>query len=514
MDPPWKSVMILTLIAFAASGLAVDAAIDDCVKGTDFSCLCEDQVVDCRSKNITGLPDDVTLMPEDSQTLDFSHNILTLISMDFSKFWNNASSNLRTISFNNNAIDQIEDCVFDGLFNLEALDLSNNNLTFIQSDGFRFLSGLQTLDLSRNHLTRIDSFWFVHIEHVTTLNLAYNPIGSKVLPNYANYFGSLRSLKHLDLSYCQLQTLPLDMFNNTVIEELRLSQNPLTMIPITPIYGIKSTLEMLDLNEICVDIIHNHAFHGLSNLERLFLNHLPFLTSIEALAFNDLRHMEVIEITGNKELSVIHPMAFYNTLEDTEPNLIPHVHLDNNNLSTISQGLLRWEESEMTSLGENPWHCDCEMAWLLDLKDSNTTNILFDDLMRCNSPDNLKDLPMNRLTRRYIGCTSALDSNHQSIAIGLGLLLAASMVAFTAFLVGTTKQCRSRPIPKPTLNDLVPSNNSDTVGYRRLRAALGRGRQGNRESTAELYGDFFEWEPPQDPKGERAKESSQPTKVT
>lgn len=97
----------------------------------------------------------------------------------------------------------------------------------------------------------------------------------------------------------------------------RLSKNPLKFIPITTLSKVKTTLELLDLSQIEITKVHNHGFHGLKQLKKLFLNDIMSLTEVEALAFNDLKQLELIEIRNNKNLTFVHPFAFYDTLEDT-----------------------------------------------------------------------------------------------------------------------------------------------------------------------------------------------------
>ena len=309
-----------------------------CLTLKNYSCLCQNLTVECASKNITDFPNDV-IVPKNSKTINLSRNNIRLLSR-ISGIWFGREEALRTLDVCHNKIYLIEDGVFDGLFNLDTLILNNNNLTFIQSDAFKGLNGLQTLDLSYNHLTFIDSMWFIQTGHLMRLDLSYNPVGDGTIPNYAPFFQHCTNLQYLDLANCHLKNLPLDMFSGTKITELRLSKNPLTIIPITPLYGIRKTLKMLDLTEICISKVNNHAFHGLKELRTLYLNQLPFLTEIEALAFNDLRKLDVIEIRKNLQLREIHPMAFYNTLEDSRPNVVWNVFMDENRLTTVSQGLV------------------------------------------------------------------------------------------------------------------------------------------------------------------------------
>ena len=64
----------------------------------------------------------------------------------------------------------------------------------------------------------------------------------------------------------------------------RLSKNLLDHIPTTQLYGVRASLEFLDLTQMGgVAVVRNHAFHGLANLRTLVINSMPLLQKIEAL---------------------------------------------------------------------------------------------------------------------------------------------------------------------------------------------------------------------------------------
>ena len=55
-------------------------------------------------------------------------------------------------------------------------------------------------------------------------------------------------------------------------------------IPTTQLYGVRASLEFLDLTQMGgVIVVRNHAFHGLANLRTLVINSMPHLQKIEAL---------------------------------------------------------------------------------------------------------------------------------------------------------------------------------------------------------------------------------------
>ena len=91
-----------------------------------------------------------------------------------------------------------------------------------------------------------------------------------------------------------------------------LSKNGLKDVPTSQIFSVRNSLEFLDLTQTEISGIPKYAFQGQTNLQKLILNNLPRLRKIDALAFSDLRSLDVFECQKNKKLEYIDPYAFYN----------------------------------------------------------------------------------------------------------------------------------------------------------------------------------------------------------
>ena len=60
------------------------------------------------------------------------------------------------------------------------------------------------------------------------------------------------------------------------------------------------------------------------------------LEEIESLAFHSLKNLEVIEVKNNPKLRYVDPHAFYDSLSDSDPNVVEIVDFSANALRYIS----------------------------------------------------------------------------------------------------------------------------------------------------------------------------------
>ena len=388
------------------------------------TCICEaDGVVTCKEKQIDSL-DDIFPLPSETKSFDVSRNGLEDLSSTY-----DLPSSLEQLYFGRNRIQTIQRDFFFGLEFLVTLDLSYNDLEFLDVQVFRGLNSLENLDLSHNRIRALTSDWFINTPNLFRLDVGFNPLGefSHNEPLQDTIFDSLRRLQYLDLSNCSLSFMPLDVFsNNSYLTELRLAKNPLTQIPLTQIYAVRQTLEYLDLTGIELKEIPAHSFHGLDGLKTLLLNEFPYLEAVEPLAFHGLTSLETLQCQDNPHLRFIDPFAFRDDLQTDQLNAPVNVYLSNNDLSFISKDLLPWDELETLSLEGNRWHCNCDLAWMVDVE-------LIDDFVICASPENLENVAVNSLSESEFNCMD--ESSFKWITVGLFLIILKIFVCMIGYSV-------------------------------------------------------------------------------
>ncbi|CAF1189822.1 unnamed protein product, partial [Didymodactylos carnosus] len=199
------------------------------------------------------------------------------------------------INFENNKINLLIKCQFIKLY-VKRLNLKSNYLIRIQESTFKDIIGLNDLILSSNNLTKIQSEIFVHTPDLSTLDLSNNPfeyldidslleqlkssleilylrnissINKSIISNKFIY-GS--NLKYLDLSFNDLKSLNIDMFNSMInLETLILNENKLKDLnglifqKLTNLINVK-----LDHNELIeLPIIQSNSIKILSLEENL-----------------------------------------------------------------------------------------------------------------------------------------------------------------------------------------------------------------------------------------------------
>ena len=177
------------------------------------------------------------LIPANVQELNLSHNFIRkLYNYTFSGI-NNAEHKLKKLHLQNNTIKEIEQYAFEGLHSLEYLDLSNNFIPFMTRGLvpaiFKPMRNLLELDLQNNTMTELQDLRYPDdilsdakslqtlkidgianatfgpgfddfLKNLTTLNLSGLTGFCKIGTLKNDTFHYLNSVKHLDISYCDL----------------------------------------------------------------------------------------------------------------------------------------------------------------------------------------------------------------------------------------------------------------------------------------------------------------------
>lgn len=259
------------------------------------------------------------------EVLDASWNRLdTLVASDFA-----GMESLRSLIVNHNSLDLPDKPIFHGAPNLGRIDLSHNPLRVLRSAWFQGLYQLQHVVLSNTQLKE------VAIES----------------------FLSNRLLSHLDLSENLLVTLhPRAFAGLESLSWLSLAGNLLEEVPTLALRGLPG-LEILSLDRNHFPELAEGDFSAL-NLSSLSLNNQEEMTLIQAHAFNDLPRLRTLQMSWNKWLRYIHPLAFVRV------PLLSALYLQSNQLQFLPQELLEGRNVNV-SLSHNPFLCDCNIHWIV-----------------------------------------------------------------------------------------------------------------------------------------------------
>ena len=162
----------------------------------------------------------------------------------------------------------------------------------------------------------------------------------------------------LHFSYNNLQTLDEQAFYGlgNSLTHLRLNHNQIRemRVPLQDLYE----LEELTLDNNPVSVLEPHSLP--QSLHVFSLTCCYNITAIPQGLFYGLRNLTAVYISDNVKLVTIDPDAF-----DPSGKAINTVDFSNNNLSTLSENALDWQNIDNLKLSGNPWHCDCDLQWVM-----------------------------------------------------------------------------------------------------------------------------------------------------
>ncbi|CAB3253134.1 unnamed protein product [Arctia plantaginis] len=309
-------------------------------------------------------------------------------------------NSLELLDLSNNIIEIVEENAFLSCNNLRELNLAQNNITFVFAlppslqiailkintlyHWPKFPSGIKYIDLSYNRLSGLYDEATSNFDSLEVLIIGGNQIKELNIEN------KLPSLYILDLSYNSITDIPKSIstqyFPN--LEELHLDGNPLESIYFKNIIAVKS----------------------------LYMNEIKTLTVVEEKAFSNVIGRPTNEtdnelncfalyLSNCPSLNEIQPGAFDGTTLCT-------LDISKNNLTFLSKRLLDWSAvSEGVNLQFNPWHCSCDMQWIVDELLPQTYAIGNSRLLaelRCGSPRAFEGL---RLVHWYNWTEQAMCSD-------------------------------------------------------------------------------------------------------
>ena len=276
----------------------------------------------CGNSKLTELPAK-ELIPNDVTFLLF-------LNCRFLKIDEVPYTQLESLHIRNSGVDTIKDGAFKNMGKLETLDLSENRLRNLTKGLFLGLDSLNTFVATANNLEQIASDAFEHVSKLEKLELSNN--NGLQLPE--NIFSKMSNLKTVEIRHCNLQSIP----------------TAVTKVP---------TLTELDLDVNSLQSLSDGAFSSMKSLITLGLDSCA-LETISDGAFENLHQLKVLNL-GHNHINSIHSRYF-----EAFRDKLEYLYIEHNELKTLSEDVLNWDQVKDAALGHNPWICDCALHWITE----------------------------------------------------------------------------------------------------------------------------------------------------
>ncbi|XP_062621402.1 leucine-rich repeat-containing protein 15-like isoform X2 [Saccostrea cucullata] len=188
--------------------------------------------------------------------------------------------------------------LFKNMPNLASLMLPGNKLRQIKSNDFEGLGNMHSLDLSENYINTIHKGALAHMPLLDTLDIraqydvsASNPLnfsldifnGTEVaiktlfiqdnhlIEHAWDTIGAMKNLNNLDISKTKLSNiLSLVFYSHNQLGSLKMQSNDLSVLRQESLYGLKDSLETIDISFNKINVIDECVFKGFSKLKFVF----------------------------------------------------------------------------------------------------------------------------------------------------------------------------------------------------------------------------------------------------
>ena len=234
--------------------------------------------------------------------------------------------------------------------------LSNNKIKEVTNSTFDSLanSSLSKLYLSRNEIKSIESGTFAKLYSINSLKLGSNPLDSLILKSAVSGLAG-KNVISLDISGIELNGVLMEdtfsLLKNTTLNSLIMRFNKIKLIRDRTFSQLNS-LTMLDLSSSEINMAHDNAFYGLTQLSTLKLNDNRFTTiprnlppSIHFLYLDDNQITKIESDVFSKLVQLRELRMTYNAILTLESgafnglmNLVK-LTLFNNNINTLPGGV-------------------------------------------------------------------------------------------------------------------------------------------------------------------------------
>ncbi|XP_032887536.1 transforming growth factor beta activator LRRC33 [Amblyraja radiata] len=299
------------------------------------------------------------------EVLDMSRNSFRYLPQGFLR----GMTALSTLQLNQNCLQTFSLMEDEPLLFLQLLDLSQNRLANLNVSVNR-MEKLNHFNISFNELQSVPSDLFTKMPQVATVDLSHNNVSicaypfkheKRTLNGGCVGLANMKSLKHLYLASCGLETVPANAFVGTPLTHLDLSSNTGIRLETSTFQDVSESLQFLFLSN-----------NGLTSKQLGIGLRVAF------------RHLSSLDLSENV-LTSLHPVL------KTLP--LKWLDLRKNQLSTLQQDVLRslLHNLEGILLSGNAFDC-CQLSWWTSLTNAKSLIILDISKVTCNSTVSLVDL--------------------------------------------------------------------------------------------------------------------------
>ena len=338
----------------------------NCPAGAPSGCKCKKvwDNLEVKCKDETGIKNIPSWIPNNTAELEFQGCRILFLNQDSFKNLVNLTGIKIQKQYRHSFMFN-DSLVFQGLKRLHSVEFQDIGITSLPAGLFANLPSLGTVGLSDNPIITLPNDLLENSTNVQTIRLANTQLnidviakigeghfgkkiqslsiyGTKIQVLKDRIFGGLPKLDFIEITNCAIEYINADIFKGTKVEYIELDENPIKSIGENAFQDSKITTFSCNNCQLTSDMI----FSG-------FLKKMPVSLEAILLKNNKLTHVPKNAFTGLAGLFVI--------------------NLSNNKIATIEDNpfanLPKCKDVFCLRLQNNPFNCDCNLAWLRSFAD-------------------------------------------------------------------------------------------------------------------------------------------------